>query len=119
MAELCGIVADLDLCTGCYACEVACKQENNVPAGIRWLKVNSIGPVELKGRARIDFVPMMTEGCKLCPHRLGRNLEPTCVVTCPTQALRFCKNATELLAALQNGRRCQICKLVGEVPGYG
>jgi len=119
VAELYGIVADLDLCIGCYACEVACKQENNVPVGKQWLKVNSIGPVELKGRARIDFAPIMTEGCKLCQHRLDQNLEPRCVDNCPTQALRFCRNATELLAALQNGRRCQICKLGGEVPAYG
>jgi len=119
LPELYGIVADLDFCVGCYACEVACKQENNVPEGTRWIKVVGIGPEELSGRPRLDFIPMMTEECKLCEHRLSQNLEPRCVDNCPTQALRFCKNATELLAVLQNGRRCQICKLKGGVPAHG
>ena len=119
MAELYGIVADLDLCIGCYACEIVCGQENNRPEGKQWITVKTVGPAELNGKAVIDFVPMMRDGCRFCQHRLDRNLEPRCVDNCPTQALRFCRNATELLAGVQKGRRCQICKLGGKVPAYG
>ncbi len=28
------LVIDLDRCIGCFACEVACKNENNVPLGV-------------------------------------------------------------------------------------
>jgi Fe-S-cluster-containing dehydrogenase component len=29
MAKQMGLVANLELCVGCFACEVACKQEHN------------------------------------------------------------------------------------------
>ena len=119
MAELSGIIVDLDLCVGCYACEVACKQENNVPIGTRWIKVVSVGPEKLDGKPRMDFIPVMTEECTLCEHRLLQNLEPRCVENCPTEAFRFCNNATEILAAPQSGKRYQVCKLRGEVPAFG
>lgn len=38
------LVIDLDRCIGCFACEMACKQENNVPLGVHYNKVLSIGP---------------------------------------------------------------------------
>ena len=39
------LVIDLDRCIGCFACEMACKQENNVPLGVHYNKVLSIGPM--------------------------------------------------------------------------
>lgn len=119
MAEVCGILADLDSCVGCYACEVACKQENNVAIGTQWIKVISIGPEELNGKRVADFIPMMTEQCTLCEHRLTKNLEPRCVEVCPTKALKFCKNATELLEMLRNGKRSHVCRLKSEAQAFG
>ena len=119
MAEICAILADLDLCVGCYACEVACKQENNVPVGTRWIQIVTIGPKKVYGKSNMDFLPMMTEGCTMCEHRLKEELEPRCVDNCPIEALKFCKDVTEILAALQSGKRYQVCKLEGEVPVYG
>ena len=99
MAELCGVICNLDLCVGCCACEVACKQENQVPPNTKWIKVIPIGPEELAGKLTMDFVPMMTDECTLCEHRFHMNLEPRCVENCPTGGLEFCKNATEVLSA--------------------
>ncbi len=113
------ILCDLDLCIGCYACEVACKQENNVPEGTRWIRVAPIGPEKVDGKMRMDFIPMMTDKCTLCRRRLKENPEPACVASCPTRALLFCDNAYEVLATLQNGRRMQLCKVYGELPAYG
>ena len=44
------ILCDLDLCVGCYACEVACKQENSVPEGVRWIRLATIGPEKVDGK---------------------------------------------------------------------
>jgi len=118
LAELYGILVDLDLCVGCYACEVACKQENNVPTGTRWIRVATIGPKKVNGKLAMDFLPIMTEECTFCQHRLKENLLPRCVDNCPTQALEFCKDAAELLARLQSKKRLQVCKLKGEVPVF-
>ena len=56
MGEIYGMVADLDLCVGCYACEVACKQENKIPIGTRWIKVITIGPNKISGKLQMDFL---------------------------------------------------------------
>ena len=61
----------------------------------------------MDGKFQIDFSPMLTEGCTLCEHRLKEGLESSCVDNCLTRALEFCKDAAELLAAFQSGKRCQ------------
>ena len=43
MARNC-IVVNLDRCTGCYGCEVACKMENDIALGEYWNKVVEVGP---------------------------------------------------------------------------
>jgi Fe-S-cluster-containing dehydrogenase component len=64
-----GMVVDLDKCSGCGACAVACAVENNVPPaaeraternGITWLRVQRI---EAPGDPRAAFVPMMCQQC--------------------------------------------------------
>jgi len=67
----------------------------------------------------MDFLPMLTEECTLCEHRLKEGLESSCVDNCPTRALELCKDATEPLAAFQSGKRCQVCKVKGEMPAFG
>ncbi|MFC2003173.1 oxidoreductase [Chloroflexota bacterium] len=119
MDELCGIVVDLDVCFGCFACEIACKQENDVPIGNRWIQVVAIGPKRLDGRLQMDFLPVITEGCTLCNHRLKEGLEPRCVDNCPVQALKFCRDTTEVLAALRSGKRSHVSKLKGKVTAFG
>ncbi|MBW2412285.1 MAG: 4Fe-4S binding protein, partial [Deltaproteobacteria bacterium] len=38
------LIIDHDLCWGCRACEVACKQEHHAPDGIRFIAVGEDGP---------------------------------------------------------------------------
>lgn len=76
-----GMVIDLDRCTGCEACVVACAMENNVPpasreearAGreIRWMDMMTI---ETGGKVRLVPRP-----CMHCQN-------PPCTRVCPTQA---------------------------------
>ena len=115
MEELMGIFKDLDLCVGCYSCEVACKQENNVPIGTKWIRVIPIGPEDVKGDLKMDFLHEITDECTFCEHRLREGLLPRCVDNCPMNALIFCRNDAEILTLLQNGRSIQHCKIKGEV----
>ena len=71
------LLTDIDLCTGCMACEVACKQEHNLPVGPKWMKVVQVGPKEIGGRLVMDFVPMH---CKHCEN-------PPCIEACPVDAI--------------------------------
>ena len=119
MKKLLGILCDLDRCVGCYSCEVACKQENNVPSGKKRIQVFSIGPEKVNGKLRMDFFPILLKGCTFCAHRLKINLIPRCVDNCPMEALTFSESPAEILAALNSGRRFQICKLKGKVSAFG
>jgi len=119
MTEFIGILADLDLCVGCYACEIACKQENNVPVGTRWIKVFTIGPKKTNGKIRMEFLPIMTDRCTLCANRLNKGMEPRCVDSCPVKALVVCRRDEDILSLLQSGKRYQVAKLKGEALAFG
>lgn len=100
-----GILADLDRCVGCYACEVACKQENSSSPGTPWIRVKTIGPEIVLGKLRLDYIPLISNGCNFC---LNRGLQPSCVAHCPTKALRFCSSAS-MLDVLRSKTRYQVC----------
>lgn len=70
------IVIDLNRCIGCYSCELACKQENDVPLGEYWNKVHPIGPSGTHPHLEQYWLPTMCQQCEDAP----------CVKVCPTGA---------------------------------
>ena len=78
-----GMVVDLDKCTGCQACVVACQAENNVPineesaylAGrvIEWLRIERYWEGEFPN-VKARFIPMLCQHCDNAP------CEPVCPV---------------------------------------
>jgi len=84
-----GLVASLKLCMGCFVCEVACKQEHNLPKGKKGIKVVTLGPYEIKGKLSMDFVPLATEECDLCADRMADSERPFCAQICPAQGWGF------------------------------
>ena len=75
MARNC-IVVNLDRCIGCYACEVACKMENDVPLGENWGYVNQVEPFGEFPNVKTYWLPKMCQQCEDAP----------CVNVCPTGA---------------------------------
>ena len=71
------IFIDLEYCIGCRACEVACKQENDIPVGIKWINVIKVGPKMVGDKLRMDFVPMRCRHCAKAP----------CIDACPEKAI--------------------------------
>ena len=105
-----GIMADLDRCVGCHACEIACKQEHDLPPGINWIKVLQVGPMKVDGRLRMEFIPVMLDGCNICTNRLSEGRTPACVVNCPTHALLEVDTA-DTLRLLSSDRCYRLCKV--------
>ncbi len=85
------ILIDLDRCIGCLACEIACKDENDLASGVRRLNVK---PVD-RGEHNRFYVPAFEldkrgmEGCTLCPQLQAEGRPPACVANCLTNALSF------------------------------
>jgi Fe-S-cluster-containing dehydrogenase component len=71
------LLVDYDLCFGCHACEVACKQENNLPVGPKWIEVITVGPRKVDGKLVMDFVPMTCMHC----------IDAPCAAACPVGAI--------------------------------
>ena len=71
------IFVDSEYCNGCRACEVACKQENDIPVGIKWINVVKVGPKMVGDRLRMDFIPMR---CRHC-------MKAHCINACPEKAI--------------------------------
>ncbi len=81
----------LDRCIGCYACEIACKDENDLAPGIRRITIKIVE----SGRLNKFYIPefsldtMDVSGCTLCPQLQIEGGRPACVSNCLTNALDF------------------------------
>ena len=88
-----GILVDMYYCTGCHACEVACKQENQFPVGIAGIKINEL--IMENGlntdRVQFDWYPHFTNHCNLCADRInsGEDTKPACCKHCGTASLHY------------------------------
>lgn len=72
------IYHDQKRCIGCYACEVHCKTEHNVPVGPQLNAIVPVGPKLVDNVPRISFVYMLCYHCA----------KPVCVNVCPTGAMQ-------------------------------
>jgi len=83
-----GLYVDYEWCSGCHACELACKQEHDLKTdewGIRVIERIYRG----KEKIVIDYVPIPTEYCNFCMNRVSQGQKPACVHHCMTQCMDF------------------------------
>jgi DMSO reductase iron-sulfur subunit len=66
---------DMEACIGCHSCEVACAEQNGLPAGTTWRRVGEVEGGD-HPRARRFHLSMSCNHC----------LEPACLEGCPTNA---------------------------------
>lgn len=87
-----GILVDMNYCTGCHACEVACKQENGFPVGVWGIKITEMlmrNPND--ERVWFDYVPYFSPNCTLCASRIasGEDDKPSCAKHCGTGSIYY------------------------------
>jgi Fe-S-cluster-containing dehydrogenase component len=84
------LMIDYEYCTGCHACEVACKQEHDYPVGKGGIHMNEIMTTLPNGRLRIDYIPFPTAYCDLCAIRTKKKGETTaCAKHCQAQVISY------------------------------
>jgi Fe-S-cluster-containing dehydrogenase component len=86
-----GLLIDYEYCTGCHACEVACKQEYNHPPGRGGMKVMEVLEELPNSKMYLAYIPFPTELCVLCAPRIKRGEEPACVKHCMANCMKFGK----------------------------
>ncbi len=67
-----------ELCMGCHACEVACKAEHHLPAGVNRARVVTEGPQIVKGKLELHFKRIRCLHCS----------NPPCLEACPVNAIQ-------------------------------
>lgn len=83
-----GMVIDLDKCMGCHTCSISCKMQNNVPDGMLWNRVVSVGDEGLDSvegifpNVKRKYIPIACQHCDNAP----------CQKACPVGATYYDEN---------------------------
>lgn len=105
-----GMAIDLDICTGCGTCMVACMAENNVPfkedesnklVSITWMRVYKLSNEKPFPDTEICYLP------RPCQHCEGHGGHSPCVSVCPATATDY---SSETGVVSQIYTRCFGCR---------
>jgi anaerobic dimethyl sulfoxide reductase subunit B (iron-sulfur subunit) len=113
MAKQLAFYVNMISCTGCKACQIACKDKNNLPAGVRWRRVYQYEGGE-----------WIRQGGQMIPHNVYayavsftcmhcRNA--ACMQVCPAGAISKRKDGIVLI----DQDKCIGCKSCAEACPYG
>ena len=97
-------IIDHEACWGCKTCEVACKQELNIPDGVRLISVKEDGPKMVGDK--LDFV-FQVNTCRHCD-------EPPCAEACQEGAIRKREDGIVVM----DYEQCTGCELCIEACPY-
>jgi len=97
-----GFYFDQTRCTGCYACAVACKDWNDISAGlVHWRRII---PIE-KGDWPDLFAAYLSTSCNHCA-------DPICAAVCPAEAIRKREKDGIVLVDQEKCRQAAPCGII-------
>jgi len=94
-----------DECIGCFACEVACKQEHQIPPGEHWIRILKIGPARIGRKLTMRYAALHCMHCG----------KPSCMSACPVGAISKRFDGIVLF----NEELCTGCKACMEACPFG
>ncbi len=107
MSKRYGFYLDTSSCTGCKACQIACKDKNNLSVGVLWRRVVEVQGGEWlpRGAAWLTsaFSYFVSSACMHCE-------APICAEVCPTKALYQRADGVVLIDA-QRCMGCRYCEM--------
>lgn len=85
------LMIDNEYCTGCHSCEIACRNEHDLPLGQWGIKVLELGPWKLQDGKHWEhrYVPVPTSECDLCMDRIERGEAPACALHCLASVIEY------------------------------
>ncbi len=107
-----GMVIDLDLCTGCGSCMVACMAENNIPfktdetdklRSITWMRVYRLNNRKAYPDTDVCYLP------RPCQHCEGHDGHSPCVSVCPATATDYDMNTGVVSQIYTRCFGCRYC----------
>lgn len=113
MAKQLAFSVDINKCSGCKACQVACKDKSNLPIGVRWRRVFQYEGGEWLNQNG-QMVPSnvyaysVSSACAHC-------VKPICMEVCPTSAISKREDGIVLI----NADRCIGCRYCSWACPYG
>ena len=100
MSKQVAFYMNMERCTGCRTCEVACKTERQLPAGVRWRRVRDF---QSESPPSVSHLSIACNHCE----------DPVCIKVCPVKA--YSKRADGIV--VQNHAACIGCKAcIGACP---
>lgn len=113
MAKQLAFYVDINKCSGCKACQVACKDKSNLPVGVRWRRV-----FQYEGGEWINqngqmipsnvYTYSVSSACMHC-------VKPICMDVCPTSAISKRDDGIVLI----NADMCIGCRYCSWACPYG
>jgi len=89
------ILVNLNRCTGCWTCSMACKVAHKLGPDEWWQHVRTVGgnntdePGGQWPDLYLTWMPIYSNECMFCSDRRAEGHEPYCAYNCPTKALTF------------------------------
>jgi len=113
MADQLAFYVDIAACTGCKACQVACKDRSHLPVGVNWRRVfeYSGGEWIKEGELMVPgglFTYFVSSACMHCE-------KPLCMDVCPTAAISKREDGIVLI----NPNKCIGCRYCQWACPYG
>lgn len=99
------MMADLDRCTGCCSCVVACGQEHGLRPGLSFIHLRRVGPVGELPDLAMYYLPVACQQCR----------RPSCAASCPEDAIGRAEDGVVTVAS----EKCTGCAECVEACPYG
>ena len=81
---------DYEFCSGCHSCEIACRNELELPIEDFGMKLLEDKPRQhADGSWHWDYIAVPGELCDLCASRVEAGLLPSCVQCCQAKCLEL------------------------------
>ena len=85
-----GLLFNIEYCTDCHSCELACQMHLKLPPEQWGIKVLEYGPTKnVNGDWEWTYLPMPTDLCDGCKDRVAEGRLPMCVHHCQTGIILY------------------------------